>query len=251
MGLPQVCAAGSTCEAESGYLVGAVNVAHDHAGYTGTGFAAGFESTGAALGYLVSVPATGTYTLTTRYANYKGATSSLTAAVDADAARLALPDTGSWDTWSTVRQTYQLSAGTHLLVISRGAAEAGLLSGDARVQNDHGGFTGTGFVGGFETVGAALSYQLSIPTSGRYGIKVRYANSTGGDGQTIARTLSLKLDDGAAATLTLPTTANWDTWAEVSQTVALGSGIHQLIIYRNAADSGNVNIDHLNAVPAP
>jgi hypothetical protein len=214
-----------------------------------------------------------------RYANHNGATSSLTAAVDADAARLALPDTGSWDTWSTVRQTYELSAGTHLLVISRGAAdsgqvnvdnlsltavtppscaagstceaESGLLSGDARVQNDHGGYTGTGFVGGFETVGAALSYRLSIPSSGRYAIKVRYANSTGGDGKTIARTLSLKLDGGAPATLTLPTTVDWNTWAEVGQTVALSSGSHHLIIYRNAADSGNVNIDHLTAVAAP
>ena len=53
-----VCAAGTLCEAEQAQLNG-IGVATDHAGFTGTGFAAGFQSDGNSLTYQLDVPSAG------------------------------------------------------------------------------------------------------------------------------------------------------------------------------------------------
>ena len=83
------------------------------------------------------------------------------------------------------------------------------------VATDHTGFTGTGFAAGFQSDNNSLTYQLDVATAGTYDLQIRYANSQGGDGQNTTRTLTATID-GSDATLTLPTTANWDTWALVS-----------------------------------
>jgi hypothetical protein len=118
------------------------------------------------------------------------------------------------------------------------------------VATDHSGYTGTGFAAGFQSDGNSLSYTLDVPTAGTYDLQLRYANSTGGDGQNTTRTLTAALD-GAQSTLTLPTTANWDTWAIVKLPgVQLSAGKHALKVSRDPGDSGNVNIDSLALTPA-
>ncbi len=52
------CAPGTLCEAEDLGLSG-LSVASDHTGYTGSGFAAGFQGTGSALSFTVTVPTHG------------------------------------------------------------------------------------------------------------------------------------------------------------------------------------------------
>ncbi len=113
------------------------------------------------------------------------------------------------------------------------------------VATDHTGYTGTGFAAGFQSDGNSLTYQLDVPSAGAYDVQLRYANSLGGDNQNTTRTLTAALD-GARSTLTLPTTANWDTWAIAKlQNVQLSAGKHTLTISRAPGDSGNVNIDSL------
>jgi hypothetical protein len=129
-------------------------------------------------------------------------------------------------------------------------AELAELSG-VGVATDHTGATGTGFAAGFQVDGNSLTYRLDVPTSGTYDIRLRYANSLGGDGQNTTRTLSAAIDGGTRSTFTLPTTANWNTWALATVPgVALTAGTHTLVISRAAGDSGNVNVDSL-AVTAP
>ncbi|WP_252778337.1 TIM-barrel domain-containing protein [Actinoallomurus rhizosphaericola] len=129
-------------------------------------------------------------------------------------------------------------------------AERGLLQG-VSVASDHTGFTGTGFAAGFESTGGSLAYTLDVPKDGTYDLRLRYANSQGGDGKTTTRTLSAAIDGGTPATLTMPTTANWDTWAFTSVPgLHLTAGRHTLLISRTANDSGDVNIDSL-ALTAP
>jgi len=125
------------------------------------------------------------------------------------------------------------------------------------VATDHSGYTGTGFAAGFQADGNSLGYQLDVPAAGTYDLQLRYANSTGGDGQNTTRTLTAALD-GATSTLTLPTTANWDTWTLVKlPNVQLSAGKHTLTVSRAPGNSGNVNIDSLAltaagaAYPAP
>ena len=126
-------------------------------------------------------------------------------------------------------------------------AELAQLNG-VTVATDHTGFTGTGFAAGFQADGNSLTYTLDVPTTGTYDLQVRYANSTGGDNQTTTRTLSATIDGGSPSTLTLPTTADWNTWALAKlSNLTLTAGKHTLVLARRAGDSGNVNVDSLAA----
>lgn len=110
---------------------------------------------------------------------------------------------------------------------------------------DHGGFTGKGFLAGFETDNNSLDADLRSPASGTYDLAVRYANAVGSDGRHEARTLSLSVDGGADRTFTLPATSDWNTWAVARLPLTLGAGPHTVRLHRAAADSGSVNIDSL------
>ncbi|MFK4145245.1 TIM-barrel domain-containing protein [Streptomyces sp. NPDC004065] len=118
------------------------------------------------------------------------------------------------------------------------------------LAGDHAGFTGKGFLAGFEAGNNSLATDVQVGTAGTYDFAVRYANSTGGDGRHETRTLSLAVDGGAARTLTLPATADWNTWAVARLPLTLTAGHHTVRLRRAAADSGNVNIDSV-ALLAP
>lgn len=116
------------------------------------------------------------------------------------------------------------------------------------VASDHTGYTGSGFLAGFEGTGNSLSADVDVPTSGTYRFDARYANSLGGDGQNATRTLTLSVDGGASRTVSLPVTANWNTWGLAGSAVQLGAGHHTITLTRTAADSGDVNIDSVALV---
>ena len=71
------------------------------------------------------------------------------------------------------------------------------------------------------------------------------------------RTLTVQVDGDAGHTLTLPPTANWDTWGLATVPVDLTAGRHEISVVRGPSDSGNVNVDSLAVVnpgdsfPAP
>jgi hypothetical protein len=133
----------------------------------------------------------------------------------------------------------------------------GLALNGLSAATDHRDYTGQGFVAGFEGTGSSLTFAVTPATAGPQQLAVRYANSTGGDGQSVARTLTVTVDGVASGTLTLPPTANWDTWALASVPLNLTAGRHELSLLRTAADTGNVNVDSLAllapgaAYPAP
>jgi alpha-glucosidase (family GH31 glycosyl hydrolase) len=116
------------------------------------------------------------------------------------------------------------------------------------VATDHTGYTGSGFLAGFQGTGDSLSAGVDVATSGTYQFDARYANSLAGDGQNTTRTLTLSVDGGASRTVSLPVTANWDSWSLVSSAVQLGAGHHTITLAKTAADSGNVNLDSVALV---
>ncbi|WP_377273898.1 TIM-barrel domain-containing protein [Peterkaempfera sp. SMS 1(5)a] len=116
------------------------------------------------------------------------------------------------------------------------------------VAADHVGHTGTGFAAGFEGTGSSVSADIDVPSAGTYQFDVRYANALGGDGQNRTRTLTLSVDGGAQQTVTLPATANWDTWNLATASVALDAGHHTIALTRTASDSGDVNVDSVALV---
>ncbi|MER5866165.1 CBM35 domain-containing protein [Kitasatospora sp. NPDC002040] len=124
-------------------------------------------------------------------------------------------------------------------------AESAALAGGASFASDHSGYTGTGFVGGFtdgNKGNAKTSFTVQATTAGAGTVAIRYANGTGSD-----KTLSLVVNGTAVRQVTLPATANWDTWATSEQTVTLNAGANTVALAFTTADSGNVNLDNLTA----
>ncbi|MEV6308217.1 TIM-barrel domain-containing protein [Streptomyces sp. NPDC051840] len=111
------------------------------------------------------------------------------------------------------------------------------------LATDHTGFTGKGFLAGFEVDNNAFTADVSAPSKGSYEAAVRYTNAVGGDGRHVDRTLSVSVDGGADTTLTLPPTDSWDTWGVARLPLSLGKGPHTIKVHRAASDSGSVNID--------
>lgn len=116
------------------------------------------------------------------------------------------------------------------------------------VAKNHTGYTGGGFVAGFEAVGNALSFDTDVETDGAYDLTLRYANNRPGDGSLATRTLTVTVDGGAAQTLQLTPTDSWDTWALATAPLDLTAGAHTVRVERTAGDSGNVNVDSLALV---
>ncbi|MFF2814456.1 carbohydrate-binding protein [Kitasatospora cineracea] len=268
-------AASVVLEAESAANTGGAAVAADHAGYTGTGFVGGFTdgNKGAAkTSFTVQAATAGTATLAVRYANGTGSAKTLTLLVNGAAAgQVTLPATANWDTWATVRQDVTLNSGANTVAYAFTAADSGnvnldsltattgttgtpapggtleaetaALSGGAAVAADHAGYTGTGFVGGYTDGNkgtARTAFAVTSATAGSGTADIRYANGTGS-----AKTLTLLVNGAAAGQVTLPATANWDTWATVRQPVTYAAGSNTLALAFTAADSGNVNLDSL------
>ncbi|MET0234083.1 MAG: carbohydrate-binding protein [Kibdelosporangium sp.] len=126
-------------------------------------------------------------------------------------------------------------------------AENASLSGGAKGESDHTGYSGTGFVGGYTdgNKGAArTTFQVVIPAAGSYSLDLRYANGTGS-----VMTLSLYAGNTKVRQLSLPATANWDTWSTVTETVTLSTATHPIAFAFDATDSGNVNLDNLTVTP--
>jgi alpha-glucosidase (family GH31 glycosyl hydrolase) len=128
-------------------------------------------------------------------------------------------------------------------------AETTTLTGLSPATN-HTGFTGTGFVAGYETVGNALSFTTTVDEDGTYDLAMRYANSQGGDAQTTTRTLSIVVDGQAPTTISLPHGQSWNDWLTASASLELTAGTHKITVERQASNSGQVNVDSLAIVPS-
>lgn len=123
-------------------------------------------------------------------------------------------------------------------------AEHALLSGGAVYANDHSGYTGNGFVGGFTDSNkgkAKIEFQISASNSSQFNLSLRYANGTGSE-----KTLSLWVDGNFYKQLYFPATANWDSWNSTTETIYLSQGMHSITYLFGNSDSGNINIDNLN-----
>lgn len=126
-------------------------------------------------------------------------------------------------------------------------AEEASLSGNtvatkAKVNTNHAGYSGSGFVDGFDNAGAAVTFYPKVKTGGDYNIGIRYANATGS-----AKTISIFVNGKRVKQTSLANLANWDTWAIKNETIPLtaGNNIITLKYYNDAGDTGNVNIDYI------
>jgi hypothetical protein len=118
----------------------------------------------------------------------------------------------------------------------------------AALGDDHHGYSGAGFLAGFNFPGDGLSIDVDADSPGRYQFVIRYANAQLGEEVQQTRSFGLAVDGYPSQTLTLPPTADWDGWRTAAVSVDLAKGHHTLSLSRNASDSGTVNIDTVAVV---
>lgn len=120
-------------------------------------------------------------------------------------------------------------------------AENAVLSSGLAVNNNHTGYTGTGFVDQFGTQGQKITFTVSAPEARRYSLNFRYANATGA-----AVTRTVRVDGTVVGRVTLQPKANWDSWGLPSSiTAQLSAGNHTVELEIGAQDSGYANVDSL------
>ncbi|WP_335992066.1 carbohydrate-binding protein [Glycomyces sp. MUSA5-2] len=275
-------AAQTVIEAESAALTGGARTETEHAGYSGSGYVGGFTDANkgaAAVAFTVSASRAGGHDVALRYANGTGAAMTLSLYVNGTKSRqVTLSSPGGWSTWGTVTVPVDLAAGDNALafrfdttdsgnvnldritvdepaetggaVAVPGAAEAetAVLSGGARPESEHAGYSGSGYVGGLTDANkgaAAVAFAFTAAAAGPHDLELRYANGTGA-----AMTLSLYVNGAKASRLVLPATGGWASWGAVDAAVSLAAGENDIVIRFDADDSGNVNLDRLAVAAA-
>lgn len=121
-------------------------------------------------------------------------------------------------------------------------AEAAQLTGGAGVNDNHLGYSGTGFVDGFilDNRGeAAVTFTVDVAEAGEYGLNLRYANGLGSD-MTLSQVIGA---DDRQITLPSASGAGWSQWFIHQEVVQLEAGAQQITFRFDDDDSGNVNID--------
>ncbi|MCD4532693.1 DUF1080 domain-containing protein [Nocardioides sp. cx-169] len=261
-------------EQEDQQLLGSANVQSEHAGYSGTGYVGGFDKVGAGVRSAVTVDAAGTYDLSLRYSNgphpFQGP-KTVTLVVNGESQVVTLPSTGTWQSYSTFRQAVDLSAGANTVEIRydegndgnvnldvlgivsqdgiRYEAEEGLLNGGASAQTEHPGYSGSGFVGGFQNAGASARLSVSTTSAGNHPVTLGYA--AGPNPYDGPKRLTVEVN-GAPRQITLPSTGTWQTWGTWTGELPLRVGENTVTFRYDPGDDGNVNLDYLDVrLPAP
>lgn len=122
-------------------------------------------------------------------------------------------------------------------------AENGTLSGGACLATDHTGYTGAGFAACLTNPGAGVTQQFGVTAAGNYTLALRYAAGPGGPNQTRSATVSV--NGTAVGQVSLPLTADWNTWAAAKLTVPLTAGVDDIGVSYGSTDLGWLNLDSL------
>lgn len=135
---------------------------------------------------------------------------------------------------TTISATYAPSTGGN-----KYEAESATLSGGAQVTTNHSGYSGSGFVEGYWTQGASTRFNVSVASAGWYDLSLRYGNGFADSN------ISIYVNGTRTLQSVLPTTGNWDTWANKAETFYLNAGINQVAYQYDAGDEGDINLDYI------
>ncbi|WP_344659746.1 glycoside hydrolase family 75 protein [Catenulispora subtropica] len=116
-------------------------------------------------------------------------------------------------------------------------AESGTLSAGGTFDDNHSGFTGTGFANTANAAGAYVDIPVTVSAAGTKTLTIRYSDGTSG-----ARPATISVNGTSHGTLDFPVTADWDTWSTVSISVPLNAGANTIRI-AGTTSGGAANID--------
>lgn len=108
------------------------------------------------------------------------------------------------------------------------------------INSDHAGYTGTGFVDGFESLGDYVSFNVTAPEPGLYSFVFRYAN--GGTGAS----RKVYVDGEVIDQVSFNAMSSWDEWAsDANCSTYLTEGNHVVKIEYASGCTGAINLDSL------
>jgi serine/threonine protein kinase len=121
-------------------------------------------------------------------------------------------------------------------------AEGGTRSGSAKINTEHSGYSGNGYVDGygFGGLGSTTTFRVSVPSADDYVVALRYANAMGRPG-----TLTVYVNSAKATQTVLPPLSSWATWSEKPEVLHLTAGENTIAYRYGSEDSGNVNLDSI------
>jgi hypothetical protein len=247
-------------EAESGTCDGTID--NNHLNFSGTGFCNTTNAVGSTLSLPVSVASAGAYKLTVHYANGTTADRPMSIAVNGTtvAANQSFPVTPNWDTWADATVTANLNAGSNTVlftsttagggpnidyvdvnpttVATRVEAESGTC--DGTIDNNHAGFSGTGFCNTTNATGSTETLTLNAASAGAVPVRIHFSNGTTSD-----RPMSISVNGTIqVASQSFPVTPNWDTWADATVTLNLAAGANT-VVFTSTTAGGGPNLDYV------
>ena len=241
----------------------AINAESSYGGFTGRGYLAGWNQSTQSVDFHVNVPSAGAYELRFRYAAGAGSASRKVVVNGGTVAgNLAFPSTGAWSSWNSVTLNgVNLSQGSNdiavrldptqgngnylnldnMAVSAQLQAEAGTLH-NLSVESTYSGYTGNGYVAGWNTDGQWVDLHPNVAKAGTYTLTFRYAAGAGNASRYIY------VNGTAVATnLSFPGTGNWTTWNTVVIAVPLNAGDNTVsVIFNSSQGSANyLNLDEM------
>jgi hypothetical protein len=141
---------------------------------------------------------------------------------------------------------------TEVNTAGRYEAEYARLSGDARTTSGaHQGYSGTDFIEGYRSSStASTGFVVTAPTNGYYTLGLRYSAAPY-DGAPVDRATRIVLNGETLTDLSLPGTANKNTWNTASVKVFLNAGINRVAINAFTPDDRDlIAVDYLDVTAA-
>ena len=124
------------------------------------------------------------------------------------------------------------------LVIEENAP--GFCAIEGSIDNNHPGFTGTGFANADNSTSASLSYRINSEFAGTVMLDIRFATISN-------RPANIELNGSVVSTVNFTSTGAWTSWTQETITVALRGGNNTLRLVPRTS-SGLPNIDSLTVV---
>ncbi|MDF7807733.1 carbohydrate-binding protein [Pontiellaceae bacterium B12219] len=120
-------------------------------------------------------------------------------------------------------------------------AEQANLSGGAKIEKQHTGFSGTGFVGGFYKSGTAkTTFAVNVPEMGTYTVLIRYAA-----GHNDSSNMAIYANGEKSEMLSFKSTRDWDTWNNLSVSIFLNAGVNTISLRAESSSPDSINIDYI------
>ena len=150
----------------------------------------------------------------------------ITLVVNGTSRQITLPPTGTWPNYQLYVDDVALDAGDNTIELRHAAgddghvnldslrlapagvtryeAEAATLAGGANVQTEHAGYSGTGYVGGYQNAGASTTFEVTALADAPADVMLGYAN--GPNPFSGPKDVSLYVNDQFVKKLALPST---------------------------------------------